>query len=679
MQMRQAARFIAPFFLSLAVSWLGPPAYANDATARALTAQLEREAATRPVAALADLSRLDAALVGASAPMQREVLLRLRQLHRDVGDYQAAAALNARLRSLGKHYHDRLALAQAALGDLDDQIRAYNFAAAKAAKESMERDFDLASMPEVNFAAQMSFGRLHLLNSEYERTLAHYEAARALASRQAQPDAARAEALMNLGQLYNASKDPVQALRHVDEAAPYANALRPRMRSHLHFTRAQVLVNLGRLSDAQAAFQRALEIARAGGIDVMETHVLGNMADLALRRHRWREAEQLARDALAVASRSHDESAQLMARANLGFALGGQGDIAAARPLVDGAIAKFREDGNLQALAGMLDEKASLLERVGLYKEGMAVLREQQALERKQFTIDRANAVAALQDRIAQAENHRRIQQLQEENLLKDADIRNRELKQLALALVALLLLAVGGFVFVLYRRAGESNSQLRELNTRLEYHAERDALTGLYNRRSFVEKMRADTKVPLERRGSDAPASDIYMILDIDHFKRVNDTHGHGAGDQVLVEVARRLQQAVRDGDTVLRWGGEEFVIHFRGKQGAQAAMLGARILAAIGSAPIQAGSVELDITASAGLIELPLAGVPPATLDWERAIALADMALYRAKAAGRNQCCHVIGLAGDADAGRLAELEPMQAMALLETTTIAGPLRVA
>ncbi|QBE61955.1 tetratricopeptide repeat-containing diguanylate cyclase [Pseudoduganella lutea] len=485
---------------------------------------------------------------------------------------------------------------------------------------------------------------------------------------------------MNLGQLYNASKDPAQALRHVDEAASSADALRPRMRSQLHFTRAQVLVNLDRLADAQAAFQRALEIARAGGIDVMETYVLGNMADLALRRHRWREAEQLARDALAVASRSHNESAALMARANLGFALGGQGNIGAARPLVDSAIAKFREDGNLQALSAMLDEKASLLERVGLYKEGMAVLREQQALERRQFTVDRANAVAALQDKIADAENHRRIQQLQEENRLKDADIRNRELKQLALALVALLMLAVGGFVFVLYRRAGESNSQLRELNTKLEYHAERDALTGLYNRRSFVEKMRADTAVtPVERRRADAPASDIYMILDIDHFKRVNDTHGHGAGDQVLVEVAQRLQQAVRAGDTVLRWGGEEFVIHFRGKQGAPAAMLGARILAAIGGAPIQAGSVALDITASAGLIELPLAGVPPSTLDWERAIALADMALYRAKSAGRNQCCHVIGLANEADAGHLAELEPVQALALLETTTIAGPLRPA
>ncbi|QBE61956.1 hypothetical protein [Pseudoduganella lutea] len=128
--MRQVAQLIAPIILSLAVSWLGPPAYANDVTARALAAQLETDAAARPAAALADLSRIDAALPGASAPVQREVLLRLRQLHRDVGDYRSAAAVNARLRSLGKQYHDRLALVQAALGDLDDQIRAYNFAAA---------------------------------------------------------------------------------------------------------------------------------------------------------------------------------------------------------------------------------------------------------------------------------------------------------------------------------------------------------------------------------------------------------------------------------------------------------------------------------------------------------------------------------------------------------------------
>lgn len=655
-----------------------PPVRADDAAAQPLLAQLDSKSATRPDLALAGLAQIEAAIRDATPAMQRRAWLRIRRLQRDVGDFKAAAASNERLRALGTGTGDQEALAEAALGDIDDMIRGYQFTRAKAAQQQLEKSFRLGSMPEVNYHAQMSFGRMYLLNSEYERTLGYFEAGRQLAGQMEDPAAARAEAALNLAQLYNASKDTRLALRYAEQVLKEGpGALRPRLRSNLYYTRALVLVGMERLDEAAAEFSRSLEIARASGIHVMHAHVLGNMADLALRRQRWREAEQLAREALDVSSRIHDESAELMAKANIGFALGGQGRIEAATVYLDEVIKKFRNDANLQALSGMLDEKAAMLERAGQLKEAMAVLREQQVLERKQYTADRAKAVAGMQEKFALAENQRRIEQLQEENRLKDATIHNRELKQLALGLAALLLLASGGFVWMLYRRAGRSNLLLRELNAKLEYHAVRDPLTGLYNRRSFVERMQArSAPARPERRSAPAVKSDIFLILDLDHFKRVNDTHGHGAGDAVLVEVARRLQTVVRDSDTVLRWGGEEFVIHSSGHDGAAA--LAARILEVIGATPIAAGNLSLQVTASAGLIELPFANLGEPVLNWERALQLADAALYRAKATGRNRCCHLLGMRdAGADPAGLADLDPVAVLALLDLATIEGPVQ--
>jgi diguanylate cyclase (GGDEF)-like protein len=181
-------------------------------------------------------------------------------------------------------------------------------------------------------------------------------------------------------------------------------------------------------------------------------------------------------------------------------------------------------------------------------------------------------------------------------------------------------------------------------MNARLADHAVRDPLTGLHNRRSFAEKFQA--RVPhgvgdsRQNTGTTAATGDIFLVLDLDHFKQVNDTHGHAAGDAVLVEVARRLQLAVRDSDTVLRWGGEEFVIHSASASAQQGAALARRVLDAIAGSPIDTGAAILDVTISAGMIALPFAGLSEANGDWQCALRLADSALYQAKRAGRNRC---------------------------------------
>ena len=122
--------------------------------------------------------------------------------------------------------------------------------------------------------------------------------------------------------------------------------------------------------------------------------------------------------------------------------------------------------------------------------------------------------------------------------------------------------------------------------------------------------------------------------MIDIDHFKRVNDTHGHAVGDQVLIEVARRLRNALRPGDLVARLGGEEFAVLLPHATSNDAAMICERLRVALIESPIaiKAVSKKADVTVSVGFTRY----APPESTD--AALSRADARLYAAKSAGRN-----------------------------------------
>ncbi|MCZ2103512.1 MAG: GGDEF domain-containing protein, partial [Burkholderiales bacterium] len=125
-------------------------------------------------------------------------------------------------------------------------------------------------------------------------------------------------------------------------------------------------------------------------------------------------------------------------------------------------------------------------------------------------------------------------------------------------------------------------------------------------------------------------------LIVDIDHFKRINDTHGHAAGDAVLCQVADRLRAAVRQGDLVCRMGGEEFVVICLDTEDAGATRLAERLRAAVESMAVPVGGRQETIrcTVTIGVSQTFAGGE---ALD--RALQQADAALYRGKAAGRNR----------------------------------------
>lgn len=159
------------------------------------------------------------------------------------------------------------------------------------------------------------------------------------------------------------------------------------------------------------------------------------------------------------------------------------------------------------------------------------------------------------------------------------------------------------------------------------------DPLTGLANRRYFVEAL--DQEVDRVTRAGDMA---LLLLIDIDHFKRVNDTHGHIAGDRVIQAVAQALQASVRPMDTVARYGGEEFAVILPSCQPGFGVQVAERIRSSVAQMPVALDSGEtIRVTVSCG------GAYAPQWLRFSAAawIERADAQLYRAKSEGRNRVC--------------------------------------
>ena len=170
---------------------------------------------------------------------------------------------------------------------------------------------------------------------------------------------------------------------------------------------------------------------------------------------------------------------------------------------------------------------------------------------------------------------------------------------------------------------------EIKLLQGQLKEQVDRDHLTGLYNRRYLAATI--DRELARCAR-DDAPIS--AMMIDIDHFKRINDTHGHPAGDEVLKAVAAVLTQALRAGDIACRYGGEEFLLLLPGMPLAAAKARAQDICRQVGTLNMSADGVALQVCVSVGVAEAPQNATDAASL-----IRQADAALYRAKDLGRNR----------------------------------------
>ncbi|MFF5075555.1 GGDEF domain-containing protein [Actinoplanes sp. NPDC000266] len=196
----------------------------------------------------------------------------------------------------------------------------------------------------------------------------------------------------------------------------------------------------------------------------------------------------------------------------------------------------------------------------------------------------------------------------------------------------ATLVISGALFIGVLFRQhlfaadRAALAEQLRQAVREQQRLAVTDSLTGLHNRRHFTEKLAG-----LQAGGALHPAG--LFVVDLDHFKTINDTYGHLHGDVVLREAAARLSAALRPADLVARWGGEEFVVLLPQTTEAEAAAIAERVRQQIADRPVLLPTGPVPITASIGVANSRHGG------DDDMLVERADQALYEAKRSGRNR----------------------------------------
>ena len=177
----------------------------------------------------------------------------------------------------------------------------------------------------------------------------------------------------------------------------------------------------------------------------------------------------------------------------------------------------------------------------------------------------------------------------------------------------------------------------LREANQKLHALAITDGLTGISNRRALLESLRSEISRAVRENSPFC-----LIMLDIDHFKKINDTYGHSAGDKVLIEVVNRIKSALRPYDVIGRYGGEEFVVGISKTDSKINRVIAERLRTCICERPFQIEDRKIDVSISLGVVNF----MPSRDNDindlLEAMIKAADIALYKAKEAGRNRVAY-------------------------------------
>jgi diguanylate cyclase (GGDEF)-like protein len=202
-------------------------------------------------------------------------------------------------------------------------------------------------------------------------------------------------------------------------------------------------------------------------------------------------------------------------------------------------------------------------------------------------------------------------------------------------------------------------SAELAAANRELREASFTDALTGARNRRFFSTVIEDDVNRTL--RVHSTPAQNrprncdlIFYIVDIDHFKEINDEYGHDRGDGVLAEVARRLTHVVRDSDRLIRWGGEEFLLISRDADRSRGDVLAGRVMQSVGSDPFDlGGGHKVRRTCSVGWAPFPWYPDSTRTFAFTEVLKLADRAMYLSKQSGRNRSVGVLPAGLYADLG--------------------------
>ncbi len=510
------------------------------------------------------------------------------------------------------------------LGRIDEAVAAFDAALALT---------DDSTEAKLRASLHRGAGLAHYDAGRFDDTLSHYLASLA-ASKEAGDRLEAAKTSANIGIMY-VTLGSLDAARQYHEQALQdfeAAAFKPGV--------AGTLINLGALAakfalqaddngDASAARrynaqlldynERALalfaELGNARGVAYAASNV-------GLAHDRLGEpgaALEFHKQSLAARREIGDAHGMINSLASMGVSLTALGRYAE-------ADARFAEaqallpDGNLRLALTVYEPWVKLEEARGDLEAALERHHEIASIREEIVAADTQARIAEIQARYDTEQQRRQIDELEFERTVTGLQLERQRGMLIAGTIVVVLLL-------LLLAAMGKWQRMSRRHAQELERAARTDELTGLANRREARERVEYEIR---RSRRSGRPFS--LVLIDVDGFKAVNDTHGHSVGDQVLVEVARRIERALRRQDTLARWGGDELLVLLPETTEPGAGVLARKIVEGFPVEPITLAGVSHPLTLTAGVAQY----WPGSSVD--EVVRAADGAMYRGKRGGRN-----------------------------------------
>ncbi|QGZ43042.1 diguanylate cyclase [Pseudoduganella flava] len=634
---RSAAALALALAIAPALAWGQPALDAELAATRETVRFVPDDALTR-------LRRIEAQARVAAPATRAEFLSLYSSAVRRTGDAKRALALADELVAYGRNERDNVALAKGlltrtyALSELNELPAAH--AAAFEAESIAQATADMPLRVQATITAGQSFQE----QGNYPAALAKLQVATDL-SRAVTDDAVPlASALNALALLYTDMRQYDKGWEVQRESVTVAKRMKSPGRLAIALsTEYGLAIEAKQYERARRALLEGLAVERRLGARQMIATTLVNLADSYLKDRDYGRAADYAQQAIKASQEINSPLNLATARINLGQAYLGMGRVAEGKRHFEAGLDEYEKNGNKPELQGVLLEYGTALERAGDFAGAVNAYHRERRISNEMFAEQRQKAVLELQQKYDTEKKQRQIEALRQDNRVKGAELDNRRLQQRIWWLLAVVFALASAVVGLLYRKVRHAYAQLEVKNLELKQQSALDPLTSLYNRRHFQEFMRGHAQV--ERRGGEDLVGALFL-LDVDHFKHINDTYGHAAGDAVLKMIAERLRIALRETDMIVRWGGEEFLAFLPSVSRGGLDDVARRILSSISAATVPYQGATLQVNVSVGFAPYPLApgGMP---LSWERAVNLIDMALYLAKAHGRNRAYGVRGFA--------------------------------
>ncbi len=552
--------------------------------------------------------------------VQRELIRLLIQLS---GDHAESRRLQESLRDLALRHGDRNTALLMRIDEIFDNHSDADIETSLRQLSEVRLQARGASA-EVRDAMALAFAYMYWDVGNFELALRHLLQARDLVRESPVSDPAVAASRgENIARLYVDLQDPRKALEILDRVeSRLPGRASPLLRAHMLATRAAAYRLEGREREAVRLLEPALAQAKPGDADNGTQRMREELAESLLTLGEPARAQVIA-DAMVAAS----ANGAVYYRAN-GEVIGGEaraalGHVDQGMALMERGLDHFRHATHVVALQQGLGRKVDVLAAAGRYAQALATMREQRALTLRMYGINRAQGVASLQVEEDIARREREIRYLSEANSLQEAKLEQERMRNETWMIISVLAVGVVALLALSLYSGWQQRMALWK-----------DALTGAFNRHYLPKWLKSKR----ERKGMRRAVA----LLDLDHFKAINDRYGHGAGDEVLRQAGLRLRATMGGPGELFRWGGEEFLLvrDLPAEADVEAWLRG--LLKAF-AAPVPVAGQELKVSASIGCVLVP-PGADSGQEGLDGVARVADVGMYQAKAEGRSRAVWVV-----------------------------------